>query len=175
MRESRDHDRAVQRTGVLFVCLGNICRSPLAKVIFENMVAERGLVDRFDIDSCGTGGWHVGAAADRRSVEVAARNGLALRHRARQLDPESDFARFTFLLAMDRQNFRHLVDSGAPRGRVHLIRAFDPDLIGASENALDVPDPYEGADSGFDRVFEMLTNACAGFLDHVTGQSPLHH
>jgi len=152
---------------VLFVCLGNICRSPLAKVILTEQARARGVLDRFVIDSCGTGPWHVGKGADGRSVEVARRHGLNLVHKARQLDPTSDFLKFEWLIAMDRQNREDLIAEGAPRERVHLMRAFDPALAGMPENRLDVPDPYYGEGDGFERVYEMLTTASAGLLDRL--------
>lgn len=158
---------SIARTGVLFVCLGNICRSPLARCIFEHQARSGGLIDRFDVDSCGTEGWHVGGGANPRSVEVAARNGLALEHVARRIDPDADFDRFHYLLAMDRDNRDWMLDAGAPRERVRLMRAFDPELAGEPEHRLDVPDPYTGGPEGFDRVFAMLWSASAGLLAHV--------
>src|SRR6185369_11219334 len=106
-------------TGVLFVCLGNICRSPLARALFSDMVDRRGLASRFDIDSCGTGDWHVGNGADPRTVSVALRNGLPFEHTARQLDPRRDFQRFGLILAMDRSNRRNIAAAGETRGLSH--------------------------------------------------------
>lgn len=154
-------------TGVLFVCLGNICRSPLAAGIFREVVSRRGVAERFDIDSCGTGAWHVGKQADPRSIQIAAINGLDLRHCARQLDPESDFARFHLLVAMDRDNRQTLLHRGAPAERVRLAREFDPLMSGEPEWRLDVPDPYYGGDDGFREVYAMLSRACTGLLEHV--------
>ena len=157
----------VRVTGVLFVCLGNICRSPLARVIFEDLAEKRGVLHLLDIDSCGTGHWHVGEGADRRSVEIARQRGLNLPHCARQLDPGADFERFHWLIAMDRENRANLIAAGAPRERVHLMRAFDPALGGSGEQHLDVPDPYYGGGDGFARVYDMLTAASVGLLDAV--------
>jgi protein-tyrosine phosphatase len=154
-------------TGVLFVCLGNICRSPLARVIFEDHAEKRGVLHQLDIDSCGTGHWHVGEGADRRSVEIAQRRGLKLPHCARQLDPAADFERFHWLIAMDRENRANVIAAGAPRERVHLMRSFDPATAGAPERELDVPDPYYGEGDGFARVYDMLTAASVGLLDAV--------
>jgi len=158
---------AIERTGVLFVCLGNICRSPLAEGIFIHRARERGVLDLFDVDSCGTGAWHVGERADPRSLAVAAKHGIELPSIARQLDPESDFERFHWLVPMDHSNARNLIRSGADPQRVRLMRSFDPALNGTSGAELEVPDPYEWSGDGFDRVFRMLDSACAGLLDFL--------
>lgn len=153
-------------TGVLFVCMGNICRSPVARCIFERLVAERGVGARFRIDSCGTGGWHAGEGADPRSVEIAARHGLELAHVARKLRPAVDFDEFDLLLAMDLENRRELLRHGAPPERVRLLRAFDPELQGLPDERLQVPDPYYGGDDGFLSMYRMLDAACRGLLAH---------
>lgn len=157
----------VERRGVLFVCLGNICRSPLAEGVFLHLAAERGVRDRFDVDSCGIGHWHVGERPDGRAVAVAKRHGVELPSIARRVDPKTDFERFDLLLAMDGSNRHGLVRLGAPESRVRMMRSFDPTLRGAEGEALDVPDPYYGGDEGFDRVFEMLVRACNGLLDEL--------
>jgi len=152
------------RTSVLFVCLGNICRSPLAEGIFTDLVEQRGLSDRFHIDSCGTGSWHVGKAPDPRSVLVASKYGLDISHlRARQFDADRDPHAFDWLIPMDRQNHEDIVEMGTPSEKAPLMRSFDPTL----ESPLDVPDPYYGGDDGFDKVYTMLTRACDGMLTHL--------
>jgi protein-tyrosine phosphatase len=158
------------RTGVLFVCLGNICRSPLAEGIFIDMARKRKVLNLFDIDSCGTGSWHVGECADHRSLAVARRHGIELECVGRQLDPENDFARFDWLLAMDRSNLRNLLNAGAPRQRVRLMRSFDPALEKAREHDLDVPDPYDWPGDGFESVYQMLHSACGGLLEFLLAQ-----
>ena len=156
-----------ERTGVLFVCLGNICRSPLAEGIFLHRARRRGVLHRFDVDSCGTGAWHVGERADARSLAVASAHGIALPSIARQLDPERDLDRFRWLIAMDRSNVRNLVRAGAEPARVRLMRAFDPSLSGAPDETLEVPDPYDWPGDGFEAVFRMLDAACAGLLEFL--------
>ena len=156
------------KTGVLFVCLGNICRSPLAKVIFADLARTRGVLDRFTIDSCGTGGWHAGGPADPRSVQVAAEHGLTLDHIARRVWPPVDFDQFDWLVAMDRANKRDLLSMGAPATKVALIRSFDQTLAGKPEREMEVPDPYSGGDGGFEIVYQMLVRGCEGFLENVT-------
>lgn len=160
-------DRDERRIGVLFVCLGNICRSPLAKWIFTDMATRRGVRERFDIDSCGTGHWHVGKGADPRSTAVALSRGIEASHTARRLAPGSDFERFAYLLAMDTDNRDALLHAGAPAERVFLMRSFDPALLGEPDHRLIVPDPYYGGPEGFDRVYDMLSAACDGFLGAV--------
>lgn len=149
------------QTSVLFICLGNICRSPLAEGIFTHMIRERGLAERFHIDSCGTGGWHAGNAPDPRSVLIAAKNGLDITHlRARKFDAKRDPVEFDWLIPMDRQNETDIIELGTPSDKVRLMRSFDRTLSKPS----DVPDPYYGGDDGFDKVYEMLTRACEGML-----------
>ncbi len=152
---------------LLFVCLGNICRSPLAEGIFLHLADARGLRERFEVDSCGTGAWHVGERPDPRAADVAQANGLRLVSIARQIDPRRDFDRFELILPMDRSNRDDLLDAGAPENRVRLVRAFDPSLQGATERELDVPDPYYGGPDGFQHVFDMLVRACEGLLDRI--------
>lgn len=153
-------------TSVLFVCLGNICRSPLAEGVFLHLARERGVHGAFDVDSCGTGGWHAGERPDPRSLAVAKKHGVELPGRARKYAPRSDNA-FDWLIPMDASNRDDLIDAGAPRDRVRLLRSFDPMLAGMPERSLDVPDPYYGGPGGFDEVFEMVRTACAGMLDEL--------
>ncbi|USN99357.1 MAG: low molecular weight phosphotyrosine protein phosphatase [Phycisphaeraceae bacterium] len=149
--------------GVLFLCMGNICRSPLAEGIFVHLARERGVADRFLVDSCGTGGWHVGHRPDPRSIAVAERHGVDLPSRARQLDAAGDRAAFDLIVAMDRENRADALAAGVPREKVVLMRDFAP---GTPKDS-DVPDPYYGGPDGFDRVYAMLVAACGGLLDHL--------
>jgi protein-tyrosine phosphatase len=155
-----------ERTRILFVCLGNICRSPLAEGIFRHLVQTEGLEERYLIDSAGTGGWHVGNPPDPRSAEVATRHGLELVGSARTVRP-SDFEEFDLVVAMDRQNLRDLEDrgSGGP-ARLRLLREFDPE----AGDDVDVPDPYYGGDDGFERVYRMVERSCRQLLDHLEGR-----
>ncbi|MGH7130365.1 MAG: low molecular weight protein-tyrosine-phosphatase [Phycisphaerales bacterium] len=154
-----------QPTRVLFVCLGNICRSPLAKFVAVAMAERRGLSGRVEFDSCGTGGWHVGGGADPRTVAVARRHGLETTHTARQLSHQ-DFGRFHWLIAMDADNVQTLLNRGAPPEKVRLMRSFDA-AASAEAPDLDVPDPYTGGPEGFDEVYSMLVTACEGMLDEL--------
>jgi len=155
-------------TSLLFVCLGNICRSPLAEGLFLHMARRRGVADRFIVDSCGTGDWHVGELADPRSRAVAERHGFSLTHRVRVWDPRRDPTAFDLILAMDRANVRNLLAAGAPAEKVSLIRSFDPALAGRDDTQLEVPDPYHMELEAFDRVYAMLETACAALLDELT-------
>lgn len=158
---------------MLFVCLGNICRSPMAEGIFIHLAGRRGVLDQFEIDSCGLGGWHVGNRADPRARATAAKNGVDLPSCARKFDPKSDPERFDLLLAMDASNARGLIDRGTPPEKVRLMRSFDPALRDKLDERgwpkpgveIDVPDPYYGADGGFDQVYAMLVRACEGLLN----------
>lgn len=150
---------------ILFVCLGNICRSPLAEGIFLHLARERGL-EGLVVDSCGTGGWHEGEGPDRRAMAVAKQRGVHLPSRARKVRAPEDFERYTLIVAMDASNLEDLLELGAPRDRVRLMRSYDP--AHRDQSAPDVPDPYYGGDDGFDQVFDMLVAACEGLLDEIT-------
>jgi protein-tyrosine phosphatase len=148
---------------ILFVCLGNICRSPTAEGVMASLIAEAGLEDEIEVDSAGTGSWHVGAPPDPRAVEVAATRGLELAGSARQVDP-ADFERFDLIVVMDRSNRDLLLDlapSAEHRDRVRLLREFGD---GAE---LDVPDPYYGAGDGFTEVLEIIERSCSALLEDV--------
>lgn len=152
---------------LLFVCLGNICRSPLAEGLFASLALARGMGDRFHLDSCGTGAWHAGEPPDPRTLAVARSHGVRLTHRARQLDGATDFQEFDLLLVMDRSNLQNILRAGCPSGKAALIRSFDPALRSVSpalQNALDVPDPYSGGPEGFEHMYQLLHAACSGLL-----------
>jgi low molecular weight protein-tyrosine phosphatase len=160
---------------VLFVCLGNICRSPTAEGVMRALVSDAGLEGRIELDSAGTGSWHVGSAPDERASAAARGRGISLEGSARQVR-EQDFREFDLLLAMDGENLRELREQ-APgeqeRAKVRLLREFDPASAGggeagsASEGELDVPDPYYGAPGGFEEVFDLVHAACAGLLAQI--------
>jgi len=159
---SPEVDRPALPVRLSFVCLGNICRSPTAQAVMRHLVNEAGLGDKIQLDSAGTGEWHVGEARDPRSSAVGQRRGMPLYGRARQFQPQ-DFARFDYVLAMDRQNrdgLLRMAPDEAAAAKVHLLRAFDP----ASPPDSDVPDPYYGGPQGFDQVFDICEAACRGLL-----------
>jgi protein-tyrosine phosphatase len=148
--------------GVLFVCLGNICRSPMAEGMFRSVTAGAGVEDRFRIDSAGTGGWHAGSPPDRRAQAAIRGRGVDISGlRARQVRTE-DFLAFDFLLAMDAGNRRDLLDL-APAGQEQKVSLF---LDYAPQMRLrDVPDPYYGGPEGFDHVLELVEAASRGLLN----------
>jgi len=152
---------------VLFVCLGNICRSPTAEGVMRRLVAQAGLEEQIVIDSAGTGAWHVGEPPDGRATEAAMRRGIELESVARQVRPE-DFERFDLILAMDASNqqaLRQLAPDEDGRTKVRLLREFDPASAGLGD--LDVPDPYYDSGRGFELVLDQVQAACEGLLDYV--------
>jgi protein-tyrosine phosphatase len=152
------------RIGVLFVCLGNICRSPTAEGVFREQAHRAGMHERLRIESAGIGDWHVGQRPDQRAIVHARKRGYDLTSlRARQVSRE-DFARFDWILAMDQRNLR---DLGAIRppdyaGHLGLLLDFAPEL-----GVREVPDPYFGGADGFETVLELTERACAGLLAHI--------
>lgn len=152
---------------ILMVCLGNICRSPLAEGIMQRKIKEHGL--DWQVDSAGTGAWHVGELPDRRSIATARQHGIDLSsQRARQLKPH-DLDRFDIILAMDSQNYRdilRLATTDAQGEKVHLIMNF----VTPGRNQA-VPDPYWD-DNGFEKVFEMLEEACGRVVERYSITAP---
>lgn len=153
---------------VMFVCLGNICRSPLAQGVFEHLAEARGVRDQVIVASSGTGGWHVGEPPDRRSIDVARRNGVTLRSRGQKLDPRRHFDAFDLLLAMDRQNLADMLAAGCPPDRAALFLSFAPGTLAATHSepmrTLEVPDPYHGGAEGFDAVYQLVHAGAEGLL-----------
>lgn len=147
---------------ILFVCLGNICRSPMAEGLFAHVAADRGL--EVDVDSAGTGGWHVGDAPDTRGQATLRTRGIDISgQKARQVE-EADFERFDLVLAMDQRNHDHLAHLAGP-GRAHKVKLFLEFASGVTER--EVPDPYYGGEDGFEHVFTLLHQASTGLADHI--------
>ena len=154
-----------RKTAVLFVCLGNICRSPQAEGIFRQQVAAAGLSGQFHIDSAGTSNYHQGELPDWRTRKASAARGVELDHRSRPFEA-ADFERFDHILVMDNSNFRDvlaLAPQPQHRAKVSLLRSHDAHALDTA-----VPDPYSGGEHGFDRVFDMCEAACAGLLRNLT-------
>ncbi|MES5046213.1 low molecular weight protein-tyrosine-phosphatase [Rhizobium nepotum] len=153
----------MKHTAVLFVCMGNICRSPLAEGILTNLAESAGLSHRLSVDSAGTGGWHTGTAPDRRSIAVARKHGIDITgQRARQVG-QADFETFDLILAMDGSNLAKLLQK-APENSRHKIHLF---LDYASGRRDSVPDPYFGGEDGFLAVYNMLLAGCNSLLEKM--------
>jgi protein-tyrosine phosphatase len=147
---------------VTFVCTGNICRSPMAEHVFRRYAEGAGL--DVEVDSSGTGRWHVGDAADERTVAVLRRAGYSSSHRARQFEA-GWFDRYDLIIALDQghqADLHRMASDDEARGKVRRLREFDPEA-----RALDVADPYYGRDSGFEEVREQIEAAVPGLIDHI--------
>lgn len=147
---------------VLFICLGNICRSPMAEGLFLHHIGKLGISERFTVDSCGTGNWHEGELADKRMLKTAAENGIILTHRARQLRKE-DPDTFDYLFVMDRQNLRDVL-ALYPES-AHKIKLVT-DLSQAHLNS-EIPDPYYGTNKDFENVYELLNQVTLQLAHHL--------
>ena len=150
---------------VLFVCLGNICRSPLAEGILKYKVAQENLGDKVLVASAGTSGWHIDEPPDPRSIEVAEEHGIHLDSYGREAISE-DFEEFDYIIAMDRDNYSDLksLPGSSKDGAAKLFLMRDYDNVG---RGLDVPDPYYGGDDGFRYVFELLDRSCQNLLEEI--------
>ena len=149
---------------LLFVCLGNICRSPSAENIMNHLISEAGLTDKIICDSAGTSGYHIGAPPDRRMYAAAIRRSLELQGRSRKLKPV-DLQQFDMILAMDRENYQdilYLDREGKYENKVYLMCDF-----ATEKTDKEVPDPYYGGQDGFDYVIDLLFDACSGLLNHI--------
>jgi protein-tyrosine phosphatase len=152
--------------------MGNICRSPTAEGVMRALLRDQDLEDAVEVDSAGTGAWHIGNPPDARAMAAAGARGVALTGAARQV-AAADFADYDLILAADRDNLRELqavLPAGA-RAKLHLLREFDPDAAGAPD--LDVPDPYYGGDDGFEHVLDLVEAACRGLLDALRADGRL--
>ena len=157
---------------ILFVCLGNICRSPTAEGVMRHKLGQAGLAADVDVESAGTGGWHIGHAPDERAAAVAKLRGISLESRAQRFETRH-FEDFDLILAMDRQNLedmRSLAPHADAEGRLGLLREYDP--AAAEVGELEVPDPYFGGEQGFEDVLDMVERACDGLLEGIREDLP---
>lgn len=156
-----------KKVRVLFVCMGNICRSPTAQGVFEKVLDEEGLSAMVDVDSAGTHAYHVGEPPDPRAQETARKKGVELgSQRARRFVPE-DFSRFDYILAMDEENMS-MLEEGCPPGheaKLSLLMDFAPERA-----EREVPDPYYGGRNGFERVFNLVEAAARGLVADIRGR-----
>lgn len=158
-----------QKTRVCFVCLGNIVRSPLAEHLFKHVAKEAGVDERYLVSSAATGAWHVGERPDARMRRVAASHGLHYDGRARQFQV-SDLDRYNLILAMDRDNYAHLLSiarTPEQQAKIHLLREFDPQ---GGKYAV-VPDPYYGGIDGFEETYQIVERSVRGLLEALQKES----
>ena len=150
---------------VLFVCLGNICRSPLAEVVVKAVAEEKGISHLFHFESAGTGSWHVGGGADPRSASKALEKGLSLEHHHAQQITQRNIEDWDIFVAMDNDNRRNLMALGAAPESIIMMRDFE-----GVTPAPDVPDPYYGGEHGFEDAYQMLRSNAHGLLDYLVSQ-----
>ena len=149
---------------VLFVCLGNICRSPLAEAVFNHQIREKGLDIHFSAESCGTANYHIGDNPDPRTIRNAFKNGVTIDHLGRQFCQE-DFERFDLILAMDASNFSNIMrvpGAAKHKSKVKMMRWYD-----AHQKDADVPDPYYGNENDFQEVFDILNRSMKGLITEL--------
>ena len=155
----------MEKKKILFVCLGNICRSPSAEAVFTGMVEKAGLSEYFEIDSAGTSGWHAGERADRRMQGHAVKRGYNLTSLSRKFDPNTDFNHFDMIIGMDNENIQALQSmtrNADDRAKIHKMTDFSREW-----NYTIIPDPYYGGDDGFELVLDLLEDSCKGLLDKL--------
>ena len=151
---------------VLFVCLGNICRSPMAEAVFQKMVDEAGLSDRIQVDSAGTGAWHIGEPAHRGTRRILAKHGIRYRGKARQVTTADLDHPNSYILAMDDNNLAHLARAFGGHPKLYRLLDFAQD-----SNETNIPDPYYN--NNFDYVFELVGDGCRGLLAMIRAEQGL--
>ena len=156
----------MDKISVLFVCLGNICRSPAAEAIFQNLINDKDLGNRFIVDSAGTGSWHIGKKADSRMRFAAKQRNIDITSNARQII-EDDFRNFDYIVVMDNSNFNNVIElknrvKGSDFAKILKIQDFSSIF-----NEKEVPDPYFGGDAGFNHVLDILEDSVSCFLDNI--------
>ena len=156
----------MEKISVLFVCLGNICRSPAAEALFIKKIKERGIEDGFLVDSAGTGSWHVGKKADSRMRLAAKHRKLNITSKARQIS-KNDFQKFNYILTMDDSNYQNVIGLKNRELYSDLCKIRKIQEFANSFHEKEVPDPYFGGEEGFDYVLDILTDSTCGFLDYI--------
>lgn len=156
----------MKKESVLFVCLGNICRSPAAEAIFLKIIEKKGLSDSFLVDSAGTGSWHVGKEADYRMRMAAEKRDINILSKARQIHTD-DFEKFNYILTMDDSNFRNIIDLKLRKSLSNFASIKKIQDFRSLYSEQEVPDPYFGGDEGFDYVLNILEDSVSGFLESI--------
>ena len=158
---------------ILFVCTGNICRSPLAEGIFLDYIALNKMSHKFEVDSAGTASYHVGSLADLRSINTAEKHSITLKHIARQIT-KTDLDYYDFVMVMDHRNYEDvlsILDDKQASSRVLLLRSFDPEINNDIEYT--VPDPYYGLEADFEDVYLICKRSIEGFVAYLVSQNLL--
>ena len=148
-----------QKFKILFVCLGNICRSPAAHGTMLQIIKDKKLTEQIEVDSCGTGSYHIGSLPDKRMIQAASQRGIELNHKARRLCKE-DFNKFDLIVTMDNRNYGKVLSLGGSKKQVKKMIWFVYDKQGCYE----IPDPYYGGEDGFDLVLDLVYDGCIGIL-----------
>tara|TARA_B100000212_G_C27178898_1_gene449414 strand:- start:184 stop:675 length:492 start_codon:yes stop_codon:yes gene_type:complete len=157
----------MDKKSVLFVCLGNICRSPAAEAIFLDLINNEGINDQFLVDSAGTGSWHVGKKADSRMRFTANKRDINIASIARQISKE-DFEKFNYIVAMDNSNYKNILNLKNSVGASDFARVYKIQDFANKFTEREVPDPYFGGDDGFHYVLDILEDSVSGFLREIT-------
>jgi protein-tyrosine phosphatase len=155
----------MEKKKILFVCQGNICRSPSAEAVFNGIVKMNGSSNGFEVDSAGTSGWHAGEPADKRMQSHAVKRGFHLTSISRKFDPHTDFDHFDMIIGMDDSNIqklKQLARTASDLDKIYKMTDFSREF-----NDNEVPDPYYGGEEGFELVLDLLEDACEGLLDKI--------
>lgn len=153
----------MEKKKILFVCLGNICRSPSAEAVFKGIIKKEGIANRFEVDSAGTSGWHAGEPADRRMQSHAVKRGYNLTSISRKFDPHSDFDHYDLIIGMDDSNMENL--KRMSRNTEDLAKLYKMTDFATEFSYDEVPDPYYGGSEGFELVLDLLEDSCRGLLE----------
>ncbi|MBK16448.1 MAG: protein tyrosine phosphatase [Prochlorococcus sp. SP3034] len=156
----------MDKTSVLFVCLGNICRSPAAEAIFLKIIANKGIEDKFIVDSAGTGSWHVGKEADKRMKSAAKKRDVHIKSKARQIKRD-DFLEFNYILTMDNSNYADVLKIKNSESSTDFSKIIKIQEFSSNFHEKEVPDPYFGGENGFNYVLDILEDSVSGFVKSI--------